>query len=172
MGRDKALFEVGDVALALTVSRALADAGASEVYCVGGDARRLHGLGLTVVADETPGEGPLGGLVSALRAAREELVAVLACDLPWVAATGIGQVVEALRQAPDAAWAAPRAEGRWQPLHAAYRRRALDAWERAFLGGERSLQAAAARLPGVEARGVDPALLADVDRPGDLPTDR
>src|SRR5688500_7809469 len=84
MGRDKALLPVGGRALVTIAADALRDAGASEVLVIGGDAVALQDLGLTLVVDRWPGEGPLAGLATALAAAHDEVVAVLACDLPFV----------------------------------------------------------------------------------------
>ncbi len=60
-----------------------------------------------MVADRHPGEGPLGALVTALDAAGEEIVAVLACDLPYAEPAGVEAGVRALTADAGAAWAAP-----------------------------------------------------------------
>ena len=41
MGRDKATLEIDGVAMATRVAGALTDAGAAEVFCVGGDVQHL-----------------------------------------------------------------------------------------------------------------------------------
>lgn len=172
MGRDKALLVVDGQALAATAAAALTEAGAAEVFCVGGDDEALGALGLTVVADRHPGEGPLGALVTALAHAGEELVMVLSCDLPDASPRAVQAVVEALGAAPGAALAVPVHEGRRQFLHAAYRRRSLPAWEAAFVSGERSLHRPATDLHAVEVEGLDPRWLHDADDPRDLPPGR
>lgn len=40
------------------------------------------GTGFTVVADDIPGQGPLGGLAAALNACRSDALIVCACDMP------------------------------------------------------------------------------------------
>lgn len=169
MGRDKALVAVGGRPMVLAAVEALAAAGAADVVVVGGDPGPLAALGLRVVPDEHPGEGPLGGLVTALAAASEELVVVLACDLPGASAAAVTDVVAALGDAPHAAWAAPVVDGRRQLLFAAYRRSSAAHWADAFAAGERSLRRPADAIAGVVVPGVDPAALLDVDRPEDLP---
>ena len=69
MGRDKALVPVGSppTPMAVRVAAALRDGGCTDVTCVGGDADGLTALGLTVVADDHPGLGPLGGVLTGLR---------------------------------------------------------------------------------------------------------
>src|SRR4051812_26176471 len=96
MGTDKALLEVDGLARARRVADALGDAGASRVVAVGGDAVQLERLSLEVVRDLPPGEGPLGGILAALETTDEEVVVVLACDLPAPDPSAITAVVEAL----------------------------------------------------------------------------
>ena len=78
MGRDKALVELPDGGLLAQVAgRALTGAGARPVVAVGGSAR-LTAAGLEVIADHHPGEGPLGGLLTAFAALDADVIAVLA----------------------------------------------------------------------------------------------
>lgn len=169
MGRDKALLEVAGRPLAAVAAGALEGAGASEVFCVGGDLGGLRAQGLVVAADQHPGEGPLGALITALGLATEDVVMVLSCDLPGASATAVAAVVHSLTTAPRADLAVPVAGGRRQWLHAAYRRRTLPHWAAAFAAGERSLRRPAAHLEVVDVEGLDSSWLLDVDVPGDLP---
>jgi molybdopterin-guanine dinucleotide biosynthesis protein A len=139
MGRDKALLSVEEIPMALRVAHSMFEAGAKDVFAVGGNAESLLTLGLRFVPDEYPGEGPLGGIVSALRVATEAVVVVTACDMPWIRSDHVARLVRALG-ANDVVMSA--ADGRAQPLHAAWGDTALDKLERAFLLGERSPQRA------------------------------
>jgi len=168
MGRDKALLEVGGRPLAAVVAAALVGAGADPVLAVGGDGGALARLGLVPVPDDAPGEGPLGGLLTALRVASTPVVAVLACDLPAARAEAVTRVVDALGSRPDADVALPVVGGRRALVHGAWRRAARPALAAAFAGGERSLVGAVARLQVVEVAGIEPAWLADADAPTDL----
>jgi molybdopterin-guanine dinucleotide biosynthesis protein A len=148
MGSDKALLEVDGRALARVAADALHDAGAAEVFAVGGDARALEGLGLTTVADRWPGEGPLGGLVTAIAAASNDLVVVLSCDLPSVGAEAVAEVLDALG---DADAALPTVDGRAQLLLGAWRRaRCLPVLHAAFDHGERAIWRAVSALAVTE----------------------
>jgi len=126
MGTDKALVDLGDRRLVEVATSALTDAGASEVFVVGGQQEQLAALGLRVVEDDYPGQGPLGGVITALRAASEDIVVVLACDHPATEGLAVRSVVGALGTADVAV---PVVEGRQQVLHAAWRRRALPELE-------------------------------------------
>ncbi|MEY2567005.1 MAG: hypothetical protein QOE35_1534 [Actinomycetota bacterium] len=142
MGRDKALLEVDGRPMARIGADALWEAGASDVFAVGGDVVGLGAAGIRTVPDRWPGEGPLGGLVSALDAATADVVVVLACDLPVITGEAVTAVLSALapdnRRGPDAA--VPVVEGRDQHLLAAWRRStALVHLQAAFEAGERAI---------------------------------
>jgi molybdopterin-guanine dinucleotide biosynthesis protein A len=144
MGRDKALIEVKGRALARIAADALLDAGAAEVFAVGGDRAALEALGLRVVPDDHPGDGPLGGIVTALGAASADVVVVLACDLPWVTAEAVRAVVDALG---DHDVAVPVVGDRTQHLLGGWRRDRALASLRTVLGtGERAVWRAMAPL--------------------------
>ena len=165
MGLDKALLEVDGTPLAVRVADALAAAGATHVVAVGGDLDGLTASGLTAVADLHPGEGPLGGILTALAATDEAVVVVLACDLPDARAAAIEAVVGALG---DAEVAAPWHDGRHELLHAAYSRRAEPALQAAFTAGERAPHRAVGGLRVVSVEGLPARSLADADTPDDL----
>ena len=175
MGRDKALLHVGGQPLGVRVASALRVAGASRVVAVGGDAGALGAHGLEVVTDLHPGAGPLGGLLTALTAARTEVVAVLACDLPGVDEHSVRFVVQALVGDADLAVAWPVEEGMGggevdHVLHGAWRvAAALGVLTAAFDRGERSVRRAAAGLSTRRLRGVEPATVRNANRPEDLP---
>ena len=169
MGRDKAILEVaGRSALAVVAADALRHAGAAPVVAVGGDGSALAALGLEVVPDDHPGEGPLGGILTALRATRAAVVVVLACDMPDIDAGTVGALVAGLAATPEADVALAVAGGRIQPLTGAYRQRAGAALAEAFEAGERSVRAALRRLTVAEVTGLRADALRDVDRPADL----
>ena len=168
MGTDKALLEVDGQPMAARAADVLVDAGAREVFCVGGDRERLARLGLDVRPDRHPGEGPLGGLVTAFAETEQPVVVALACDLLRPASASVAAVLTALQGDPAVDGAVPILEGRRQWLHAAYRRRSVDPLTRAFSAGERSIERASADLVLVEVSDVDPETLRDADMPNDL----
>ena len=177
MGRDKALIEIDGRPLALIAADALRAAGADRVVVVGGDADALAGHGLEVHPDDQPGEGPLGAIVTALELVAvpqgavpsdDHIVMVLACDMPAIDRSTVAAVVGALRDRPDAEAAAPRIGDRLQILTAAYRIRLRAHLAAAFEAGERAPRRALDGVEVVAVEGLDPARLADVDRPDDL----
>jgi molybdenum cofactor guanylyltransferase len=171
MGRDKSLIEIDGVALAQRVAAALVGAGAVEVLAVGGDRDALLALPDITrwVADTNPGEGPLDGLLTALRTSGTDDMVVLACDTPRIDSSVPRQLLHALRCVPDAGAAVAVIDDREQPLTAAWRRsRCLDALERAFTSGERAPRRVFPRLRIVTVTDLPVDAVADVDRPEDL----
>ena len=105
---------------------------------VGGE---YHDLGLPWVADDYPGEGPLGGILTALGQSPAALI--LAVDMPRVSMASL----RALCEMPGADAVVPRhADGRIQPLAALYRATALPKLRAVFAGGTRRVVDALASL--------------------------
>lgn len=165
MGTDKALLDLDGRALIEVSSGALAAAGAAEIFAIGGNGPEIEALGIRWIADEFPGEGPLGAIVTALRAAVHPVVVVLACDHTATEGPAVHAVVGALG---DGDVVVPVVEGRAQTLHAAWRRSCLPAVEEIFHRGARSVSAALDQLDVVELLDGDPCWFADADTPADL----
>jgi molybdopterin-guanine dinucleotide biosynthesis protein A len=176
MGADKALVPVDGVPMAVRAARALVDGGAGPVAAVGGDGAALEALGLAWLPDDHPGQGPLGAVLTALRAAGAPAVGggatappggvvVLACDVPFVSAATVAALVAA---APPSVVAAAGPSGRPEPLVAWYGLASYDVLARAFAAGERSVRAALAGLPVATVAVADERELANVNRPEDL----
>lgn len=169
MGRDKAVLAVDGEPMAVRVANALREAGAHDVVCVGGDEQSLRAHGLEVVADDHPGEGPLGGLLRGLRWSTATITVISPCDLVSPRASSFLTLVDAL-SADDAAVAAvPVVDGRWRALPVALRAAVTPVLTEVFTGGERAVHRAIEQVRFVA---VDAGPLADADEPGDLETRR
>lgn len=175
MGRDKALIEVDGTAMVLRVVAALRAGGCEQVVAIGGDRAVLQALGLPVIDDRFPGEGPLGGVITALASLSGEAVVVASCDLPHLTGGTVGSLLSALAVwsddgrpdagRPDVALAVT---DRLHPTCAAWQHRALPALQQAFDAGERRLLAALGALHVAQIQ-ADAQDLANVNTPGDLP---
>jgi molybdenum cofactor guanylyltransferase len=99
MGADKATFEVEGVAMANRVAQAAADAGAQEILLVGGTQAKAKKLTGTWKKDLFPGEGPLGGVITAVKSASNDSVVVLSCDMPFITGSVISSLVRGLQDA-------------------------------------------------------------------------
>lgn len=169
MGTDKALVEIDGTAMARRVALALEQAGSGTVLAIGGDRPALTALGLPVVSDRWPGEGPLGGLVTALTTpGAHDLVAVLSCDLVHPDPTEVTRLVAQLSASGRDA-VIPRVDGRPQWLHGVWHRRVGGVLEAVFAAGERSMFGAVHGLEIDIVAVVDGRAYDDADRPSDLP---
>ncbi len=111
----------------------------------------------TMVVDEEPGLGPLGGLVTGLAASHDEWHLMLACDLPLVRSEVLTLIVS---EATGADAVVPRVAGRFEPLLAAYARACLPAARAALGAGKRAMTAL---LDQVQVKIIEEPRLRDVD---------
>ena len=163
MGRDKATLMLGGETLAARAARVLI-AATDSAYVVGPGS----GSGLERLADR--GEGPLAAIADAWTSigSSRPAVLVLACDIPGIEGALL-KAIAARLQGNDAV--VPVANGRDQPLCAAYSADALDAAVRLVDRGERSMRALLASLGRVDRMAEevwgssDPSTLDDVDTP-------
>ncbi len=165
MGRDKATLPIDGVPMAARVAEALRSAGAAPVLAIGGDQAALEAVGLAWVADRHPGEGPLGGILSAFGAVgHEAVVAVVATDLPDLEASEVQALVAALG-AHDVAVAGGEHS---EPLCALWRVSACESvLAGAFEQGERAVHRAWAALDRIVVP-VPAQHLRNVNHPDDL----
>lgn len=151
-------------ALARIAGRTLAEIGwetlgraCDERIAVG---KAVDGLPLPfpLVDDSTGVRAPIAGVVAGLRAATHDVAVFLPVDCP-------AMTPEALRALGDACTGA--AVPQVGSLPGAYAKSALPVFERQLERGELALHAALAELD-VQTVELDPAVLRDVDLPGDL----
>jgi len=93
--------------------------------------------GARVVEDELPGQGPMAGVLAGLRAARNEVCAVVACDIPDIDAPLLRKLVRAAAEAEIVVPVTPK--GDFEPLFAVYRNAVILEIEKLLRAGQRSL---------------------------------
>jgi molybdopterin-guanine dinucleotide biosynthesis protein A len=93
---------------------------ASEIFIVGARAGETSDAGLAVHADRIPGMGVIGGIFTALDVTEADAVVVVGCDLPFLDAGVLAELVR-LAATADGAWV--RTARGPEPLIACYRRR-------------------------------------------------
>jgi molybdopterin-guanine dinucleotide biosynthesis protein A len=161
-GLDKAALLLGGTRIIdrqLAILRTLSE----DVMVVANDPSRYAALQLPVVPDLVPGAGALGGVYTALDAARHDLVVVLACDLPFVTADLLDRLITEADDTVDAV--VPRSRRGLEPLCAVYRKRCAPVLRERIETGALQLLA----LPDVlRVREVGPAALAPYDATGRL----
>src|ERR1700692_69301 len=124
MGQDKAFVEFQGRTL-LARSLDLARTLSPNVYIIG--RKDKFAPFASVVEDELPDHGPLGGIHAALRASPTDLNLILAVDMPFVTRALLQHLVAQAQAAPEAVAVVPRWDEGWQPLCALYRRKFADA---------------------------------------------
>jgi molybdenum cofactor guanylyltransferase len=171
MGTDKAIIRLTAdgptlIERVLAAVRAVAD----DVLIVAND-DRLAFAGPRIVPDAVPGAGPLGGIYSAVTAARHEHCLVVACDMPFLSPALLRAMAAQARDydvlAPYLAAGENRqgaADGVYETLHAIYGRGARPAIRTQLLAGRYKI---VGFFPDVRVRAIaegdvrqyDPALL-------------
>jgi molybdopterin-guanine dinucleotide biosynthesis protein A len=138
MGQDKALLPLHGQPLVTRVMARLSGI-ASEILVTTNRPDDFRFLGVPLYPDLYPGTGALGGLYTALQAAGQPLVAVVACDMPFASAGLLAYSSDRLLSS-GADVAIPRSEEGFEPFHAVYRRETcLPAVKKALEAGERRL---------------------------------
>jgi len=165
MGRDKARLPFRGGRLAEFVARAVQAAAGSAVLV--GDPSLYQEMGYPVIADQYPGEGPLGGILTALSHTAADWNLVVACDMPGLSVDFLSKVFEAAEHSKAAALVPSGPSGRPEPLCAVYHRRALAALEAAFRAGERRVTGAQAGLPAATLTVEEVASFQNVNTPED-----
>jgi molybdopterin-guanine dinucleotide biosynthesis protein A len=90
-----------------------------------------------IVEDETRDQGPMAGILAGLRAAANDVCAVIACDIPDVHVPLVRRLVRAAAEADIAVPVTPA--GQFEPLFAVYSKAVIPAIETLLRAGERSL---------------------------------
>lgn len=159
MGRDKALISfLGKPLIQRVIERvtSLAD----EILVTTNQPDDYGFLQVRLVADVFPGTGALGGLYSALDAASHPLVAVVACDIPFVNSQILSTACRLLGET-GADVGIPQTESGYEPFHAIYRRDiCLTAVGEALAAGERRL---ISWFPAVQVAPLTPEIIVQYD---------
>ncbi len=145
MGTDKALLPLrpGDPPLAQVVLRT-AGAIADDLFVVASGRPEYAAFGVPVVPDRYAEAGTLGGIATALAAARHDRCLIVACDMPFLSLPLLRWMSE---QPGDYDVLVPRVPGEsrqgpdlvYQTLHAIYSRDCLPAIERRLAEGQRKV---------------------------------
>jgi len=164
MGQDKALLPFGGTTLLNRICcRLLEDSWDVIVVAESESHFRDAGLaeGVQIVGDLYPGMGPMGGIVTGLRAAGEGIHAVVGCDMPRVSNDLLRLLLDGAH-GHDAA--VPELGSRLEPLCAAYDAGCVGRLEPEIRAGRLSLQHALRTLninivPESSIRSIDPDLV-------------
>jgi molybdopterin-guanine dinucleotide biosynthesis protein A len=140
-GTDKAFAELqGETMLARTAN--LVAKVASDVKIVSPAVKLKRGQHATI-PDKWPGEGPLGGILTALLDARENdgangVALIVSCDMPFLTEDWLKYLTGRARQS-DAEAVVPKSARGWEPLCACWRVSAAAIMQPNFEAGTRKI---------------------------------
>ncbi|MFJ7752741.1 molybdenum cofactor guanylyltransferase [Peribacillus muralis] len=122
MGVNKALLRIGDDVNISRVASELTKV-SQNVLIITNTFDDYRFLQLPLIADLHKDHGPLGGLHAGLTASKTNLHFLTACDMPFVSAAAINEIIGNYQPAFDAV--IPEINGRIQPLFAVYHKSCL-----------------------------------------------
>jgi molybdopterin-guanine dinucleotide biosynthesis protein A len=132
MGRPKALLLFDDEPLIVHLVRTLGRL-FTEIVVVAAPEQELPPMPITLVRDEVAHQGPVGGIYYGLAAARGDVGFVTACDSAFLS---VPLIAHLLSQIADHEVVVPHWQGRFQPLHAVYRKTVVPLLEGQLARGE------------------------------------
>jgi molybdopterin-guanine dinucleotide biosynthesis protein A len=138
MERDKALLRIDGVTLIERVVARLKPV-FKETIISARNRDDYAFLGLRVVPDCVPGQGPLMAIASSLTVSSNDLNFVVSCDIPSLPIDLVAALLRAARNGDGAV--AVRSDGRYEPLFAVYRKSMGLAAEEALRRGGRKVTA-------------------------------
>jgi molybdenum cofactor guanylyltransferase len=138
MGADKSLLSVDGQPIIERICERLAGR-FDQILISANEPEKLAFLGLEIVPDRIPGQGPLMGIASALEASSSELNFVVACDIPRMHIALVEEMLaEADRSGADVVVPTTGSEA-YEPLFAVYRKSALEAINKVLASGGRRI---------------------------------
>ena len=166
MGTDKADLALGEETLLQLTISGLREASASSIYVVGKESAEFLGRDVIQINDIWPGEGPLGGILTALESIKESHIPVmiLACDFPNLDIAEIKILIEHAYSNPDSI-VVPSVKGHKQWMHACWPTTAVGHIKESFTRGERAPHRAIEGLKTIVLERSEMRAYLDVDTP-------
>ena len=138
MGTDKSMLAVNGRPLIQRICEQLRDS-FSQVLISANDAGKFAFLGLAVVPDRVPGQGPLMGIASSLNASDNELNFVVACDIPQIELRLVRRMISEAAESGADIVLPVGSDGKHEPLFAIYRKSALEVIDKVLSSGGRKI---------------------------------
>ena len=141
-GEDKALVKLGGKPMLARMHELIRDAAIADVIVVG-DAKKYGRFEMPCIADRWPGEGPLGGIITALLNSQEHLPdcewnLIVSCDMPFLTEAWLARLSKRAT-ASSASVVLPHSATGPEPLCACYRTTAAEQLREAFEKGIRKV---------------------------------
>jgi molybdopterin-guanine dinucleotide biosynthesis protein A len=138
MGTDKGLLSLRGRPIIESICEQLRDC-FDEILISANQADKFGFLGLKVVPDKTPEQGPLMGIASALEVSSNELNFVIACDMPKVDLNLANRMLNEAKDKQADVVIPLTGRDRFEPLFGIYSKRALEAMHKALSSGRHKI---------------------------------
>ena len=165
MGRPKALLPFEGAPLGRALARVVERAAGSVVLV--GTPEIAEAIGYPAIADRYPGEGPLGGILTALEHSGSDFNLVVACDMPALTVEFLASLMEAAGLRDADVLLPVGAANRPEPLCAVYHRRSLGRLAAVFADGQRKIMTALSGLNVMHWPVADTEVFQNVNTPED-----
>jgi molybdopterin-guanine dinucleotide biosynthesis protein A len=145
-GSDKALAQIGGETVLRRMVRLLSEV--ADFACIVTTVGRYPDFQEKIVADRWPGEGALGGILTALHISREsahDWNVIVSCDMPFLSHVWLSYMINRAASS-NADVLLPRSESGDEPLCACWRTASLPQLQAAFDEGIRKVTDGAQRL--------------------------
>lgn len=130
-----------------------------DVIVIAND-RVFEVLGARLVGDLAPGAASLGGIYTAVSAARHDRCIVVGCDMPFLSVELLASLA-----AMDGDAVVPRIDSYPEPLHAVYSKACLSAIEPRVRGGQLKIAGFFGDVRVTYVDGLDPGSFRNVNTP-------
>lgn len=166
MGADKSLLSVDGQPIIERICEQFAGR-FDQILISANEPEKLAFLGLEIVPDRIPGQGPLMGIASALEASSSELNFVVACDIPRMHIALVEEMLaEAETSGADVVVPMTGSEA-YEPLFAVYRKSAIEAINKVLASGGRRISDIFALCRVKYVRLTDPEWLRNLNTPAE-----
>ncbi len=137
MGRDKTFLQIHGKPLIHLIIEKVSIMG-DDLIITSNDPSKFSGIDANVVQDEYPGFGAMAGLHAGIKAAKNDLVIIVANDMPFINMDLFFYMLQLFQPGTDLV--IPHTERGYEPFHAIYRKSTcLPAIEKAILNQERKV---------------------------------
>jgi molybdenum cofactor guanylyltransferase len=149
-GRDKALVELGGQPMLVNMLNVLAASGVRQTLVIGEKAR-YGKFGSRCIKDKWPGEGPLGGIITALLRSLVDKYGyhwnvIVSCDMPFVTREWLAYMITRAAKKSRAEVIVPESNTGLEPLCACWHTTGVKKLQIAFAAGVRKVTDAMKRL--------------------------
>jgi len=147
LGYNKALLKMGDTYLLEIIVRNIKAISDRILFVVSPNdyshllsihSSLLSSNCVSVICDSIPNQGPLLGLIEALKWSNEEWIFLVGCDMPFIEKPLVKLIYQSRKSGSQVL--VPRLNGFLEPLHAFYHRSCLKAAETAYKQGKRKIK--------------------------------